>query len=353
MSPSPLRTDWTRDEVSALYHLPLMELIHRAAATHRTHHDPSKMQLCKLCSIKTGACPEDCSYCGQSAHHSTDLEPEKLLPLDTILEDAKKAKARGCSRFCMGAAWRKVRNNQDFERVLGMVREVRALGLEVCATLGMMNSNQAKKLEEAGLYAYNHNLDTGREYYKKITSTRSYDDRLETLSNVRQTRLTLCSGGIIGLGEGDEDRIDLLHTLCTLPEHPDSVPFNGLVPTPGTPLENQPPVNPWEMIRVIATARLLMPCSTIRLTAGRDRFTHAEQALCFLAGANSIFVGEILLTKFAKLPAYDSDEALLGTLGLTPLQPEEPSFAPQPTPSPLDEEEGVLSSGAEQLCQTF
>jgi biotin synthase len=309
---------WTRDRICTLYDKPLIALMHDAAAIHRQYHDPCEMQVCKLLSIKTGGCPEDCKYCSQSVYNNSPIEAEPLMSVEEVLADAQKAKARGCTRFCMGAAWRRVRNSKDFERVIDMVKGVRALGMEVCVTLGLLSAEQAQRLKEAGLYAYNHNLDTGPEYYKKIITTRSYEDRLETLSNVREAGISTCCGGIIGMGESDDDRIDLLHQLVSLPRPPESVPINALAPSPGTPMENREPVTVWELVRVIACARILMPTSTVRLTAGRDKLTASEQALCFMAGANSIFIGEKLLTECAPLPTFDADSALLGALGMYP-----------------------------------
>jgi biotin synthase len=291
-----IRSDWTRDEIANLYHQPLLELVYQAATVHRQYHDPAQVQQCTLLSIKTGACPEDCAYCAQSTRYKTSVKPEKLLDVDTVLAAAKLAKDAGSTRFCMGAAWREVKDGEQFESVLEMVRQVDALGLEVCCTLGMIDQNQAKRLKEAGLAAYNHNLDTGEEFYDKIITTRTYQDRLETLKNVREAGITVCCGGIIGMGESDDDRIDLIHTLSTLEVHPESVPVNALVPIAGTPLADQPPVSPWDLIRMVATARITLPKAKVRLSAGRLELSTAEQALCFLAGANSIFTGDKLLT---------------------------------------------------------
>lgn len=305
---------WTRDQISTLYDRPLMTLIHDAAAVHRAHHDPCEMQTCKLLSIKTGGCPEDCKYCGQSVYNDTGLKAEPLMSLEEVIADATAAQERGCTRFCMGAAWRRVRNSNDFERVIEMVKAVHAMGMEVCVTLGLLSPDQAQRLKEAGLHSYNHNLDTGPEHYKKVITTRSYEDRLNTLEAVRGAGLSTCCGGIIGLGESADDRIDLLHVLVNLPEAPQSVPINALAATPGTPLENQEPVSAWEIIRMIACARILMPTSTVRLTAGRDKLSPAEQALCFVAGANSIFVGEKLLTNFGPYPPTMPTPLCWGTL---------------------------------------
>lgn len=309
----------TRADVAAIYHSPLLDLIYRAASVHREHHVPGEVQLCTLLSVKTGGCPEDCAYCPQAARYHTGIDRHGLLKLDAVLEAAREAREAGSTRFCMGAAWREVRDNRHFDEVLEMVSGVRDLGLEVCCTLGMLTESQAERLKEAGLYAYNHNLDSSREFYPKIIGTRTYDDRLETLANVHKAGLSVCCGGIIGMGETVNQRIDLLHTLATLPSPPESVPVNALVPVPGTPLEDCPPVSTWEMVRMIASARVLMPKAMVRLSAGRSRMSAEQQALCFLAGANSIFTGEKLLT--TPNPSFDSDEGLLELLGLTAREP--------------------------------
>ncbi|MXW73866.1 MAG: biotin synthase BioB [Chromatiales bacterium] len=311
--------DLKRADVAAIYHSPLLNLVYRAATVHREHHAPGEVQLCTLLSVKTGGCPEDCAYCPQAARYHTGIDRHGLLDLDAVLEAAREAREAGSTRFCMGAAWREVRDNRHFDEVLEMVSGVRDLGLEVCCTLGMLTESQAERLKEAGLYAYNHNLDSSREFYPEIIGTRTYDDRLETLVNVHKAGLSVCCGGIIGMGETVDQRIDLLHTLATLPSPPESVPVNALVPVPGTPLEDCPPVSTWEMIRMIASARLLMPRAMVRLSAGRSRMSAEQQALCFLAGANSIFTGEKLLT--TPNPSFDSDEGLLELLGLTPREP--------------------------------
>lgn len=291
-----IRNDWTQEEIQSIYNRPILELIYQAATVHRENNDPSEIQVCTLLSIKTGGCPEDCAYCPQAARYHTDVEVHKLLDVDQVMTKAAAAKNQGSTRFCMGAAWREVRDNRDFDKVIDMVKGVNALGMEVCCTLGMLTDEQAKRLKDAGLYAYNHNLDTSEEYYEDIISTRTYEDRLDTLENVRNADISVCSGGIIGMGETEEDRIGMLHTLSNLPEHPESVPVNALVPVPGTPLEDQPKVSVWDMIRMIATARIIMPKAQVRLSAGRVRMSMEEQALCFLAGANSIFSGDELLT---------------------------------------------------------
>jgi biotin synthase len=313
-----IRNNWTREEIAAIYHLPVLDLIYKAATVHRQHHDPQEVQVCTLLSVKTGGCPEDCAYCPQAARYHTGVKAHKLLPTEEVLAAALRAKESGSTRFCMGAAWREVRDNKDFDRVLDMVKGVNQMGMEVCCTLGMLSEEQALKLKDAGLYAYNHNLDTSEEHYDKIITTRTYDDRLETLQNVRKSGISVCSGGIIGMGEAVADRIGMLHTLVNLPEHPESVPVNALVPVEGTPLEEQKRVSVWEMVRMIATARILMPKAMVRLSAGRVRMNTEEQALCFLAGANSIFAGDKLLT--TPNPEVDADKALFQTLNLKPRQ---------------------------------
>lgn len=313
-----IRYDWQKEEIRAIYDTPFLELIYQAASVHRQYHNPKQIQVCKLISIKTGACPEDCSYCAQSSRYKTEVKPQALLDKETVLNIAQQAKNSGVSRVCMGAAWREVRDNSQFDQVLDMVKEVTALGLEVCCTLGMLTENQAKRLEAAGLYAYNHNLDTSPEYYSTIITTRTYSDRLNTINNVRQTNVTVCSGGILGLGETVEDRVSMLHTLANLDPHPESVPINILSKVQGTPLENQPDVPIWDVVRMIATARLIMPASDVRLSAGRAKLSQVEQALCFLAGANSIFSSDDghMLTVTTPCPGYDADQEMLNLLGL-------------------------------------
>jgi len=313
------RHNWTKDEISKIYNRPILELVYNAATVHRQYHDPSEVQICSLLSIKTGGCTEDCGYCSQSLHFQTGVKIQPLLSFDEVLEKAQWAKKAGATRFCMGAAWRGVRDNKDFDRVLSMVKAVNDLGLEVCATLGMLTKEQARKLKEAGLYAYNHNVDTSEEFYKKIISTRTYQDRLDTIENTRKANITVCCGGIIGMGESVDDRVAMLMTLANLNPHPESVPINALVPIDGTPLENQSPVTAWEFTRMIATARILMPKSMVRLSAGRLKLSQEAQALCFLAGANSIFAGDRLLT--TPNPAIDEDEELFSILGLKPRKP--------------------------------
>ncbi|MCF6286790.1 MAG: biotin synthase BioB, partial [Candidatus Hydrogenedentes bacterium] len=306
------------EELRAIYDLPLMELVFQAQTVHRQFHDPNKIQRCTLLSVKTGACPEDCSYCPQSAHHNTELEQEPLIDVEGALVAAKAAKESGSSRFCMGAAWREVRDGAQFDQVLEMVRGVKALGMEACCTLGMVTEDQAQRLAEAGLDAYNHNLDTGPDYYEKIISTRKYEDRLQTIQNVRKAGVTVCSGGIVGMGESVEDRIAMLAVLAGHDPHPESVPINALVAVEGTPLADQKSVDPLVMVRMIATARIAMPSSMVRLSAGRTAMSDETQALCFLAGANSIFAGDKLLT--TENPGDDRDKALFDKLGLETLE---------------------------------
>lgn len=311
-----IRNNWTRNEITDLFNQPILNLIYQAATVHREFHDPQEVQVCTLLSVKTGGCPEDCSYCPQAARYHADVKVHKLMEVSEVLQNASEAKQSGSTRFCMGAAWREVRDNRDFDNVIEMVKGVNAMGLEVCCTLGMLTPEQAQKLKDAGLYAYNHNLDTSEEFYSDIISTRTYTDRLETLENVRQAKISVCSGGIIGMGEKEEDRIGMLHTLATLVEHPESVPVNALVPVEGTPLEEQEKVSIWEMVRMIATARIIMPKAMVRLSAGRVRMNMEEQALCFMAGANSIFAGDKLLT--TPNPDHVKDLQMFQTLELRP-----------------------------------
>jgi biotin synthase len=320
-------TSWTLESIRALFHTPLLELVYQAATVHRRHFDPLQVQRCSLLSIKTGGCPENCSYCPQSSHYQTGVKAEKLMAVDDVLKAAKNAKDSGATRFCMGAAWRKVRDSGDFEQVLEMVKGVNTMGMECCVTLGMLTEPQAQRLKEAGLYAYNHNLDTSRNHYSNIITTRTFDDRLETLDHVRKAGISVCCGGILGLGETEEDRISMLHTLSSLATPPESVPINALVPIEGTPLENQKKISPFEMTRMIATTRIVLPTSMVRLSAGRLSLSPAEQALCFFAGANSIFVGDKLLT--SPNPEVDADLELFNQLGLKgmPGHVEEPETA--------------------------
>jgi biotin synthase len=313
-----VRNDWTRDEVRALFELPLMDLVRRSGRVHEQFHDPEVVHVNQLLSIKTGACPEDCGYCSQSVHHDTGVKPEPLMAVDDVVRTAKRAQAQGVTRFCMGAAWRDVKDNAQFERVLDMVRQVNDLGLEVCATLGMLTAEQARRLEEAGLYAYNHNLDTSEEYYGEVITTRTYQDRLDTIDNLRTTNITVCCGGIIGMGESVDDRISFLQRLATLDPHPESVPINVLSRVPGTPLEHEADVEIDETVRMIAVARILMPASVVRIAAGRHLMSFSDQALCFLAGANSIFTSERNMMLTAATPCADhaSDRAMLEAMGL-------------------------------------
>jgi biotin synthase len=311
-----IRNNWTLQEIEEIYNLPVLDLVYRGATVHREFHDAGEVQVCTLLSVKTGGCPEDCAYCPQAARYHTNVKVHKLMEVGEVIQKAMEAKESGSTRFCMGAAWREVRDNRDFDNVLAMVKGVSNMGMEVCCTLGMLTAEQAQKLKDAGLYAYNHNLDTSEEFYKDIITTRNYGDRLETLDNVREAKISVCSGGIIGMGEKELDRIGMLHTLATLPEHPESVPVNALVPVEGTPLEDQPRVSVWEMIRMIATARIIMPKAMVRLSAGRVRMTLEEQALCFMAGANSIFAGDKLLT--TPNPGYVQDQEMFQVLNLKP-----------------------------------
>jgi biotin synthase len=309
-----IRNNWSIEEIYGIYNAPLLELVFKAANIHKKYNDTAEVQVCTLLSIKTGGCTEDCAYCPQAARYSTGVNVHALMKKDEVLTYAQKAKDAGSTRFCMGAAWREVRDNKDFDRVLEMVKGVNEMGMEVCCTLGMLTESQAQKLADAGLYAYNHNLDTSSEYYEHIITTRTYNDRLQTLDNVRKAGVSVCCGGIIGLGEAHEDRIKMLHTLSTMPSHPESVPINALVPVAGTPLEHNQRIDVWDMIRMIATARILMPKAMVRLSAGRTNMTIAEQALCFMAGANSIFAGDKLLT--TPNPSFEEDDAMFQLLGL-------------------------------------
>jgi len=313
-----IRYDWQRDEIHRIYHLPLPELIFRAQLAHRAFHNPDEIQLCRLLSIKTGGCPEDCSYCSQSAHYKTGVAREELMSPAAVREAAWRAKNEGATRFCMGAAWRQVSDGENFDRVLEMVRAVAALDMEACCTLGMLNESQAERLKDAGLTAYNHNLDTSPEFYGNIITTRVYEDRLQTIAHVRKAGITVCCGGILGMGESDEDRIGLLHELSHLNPHPESVPINMLVRNEGTPLADVKELEPHVMVRAIATARVLMPASRVRLAAGRRQLSPEAVALCFLAGANSIFTGEKLLT--TPNPSADADQQLLENLGMKATQ---------------------------------
>lgn len=311
-----MQKNWTKEEILEVYNTPLLELVYKAAEVHKQFHDVGEVQVSSLVSIKTGGCAEDCAYCPQAARYTTEVKVHKLMSVPEVTEAADNAKSGGASRMCLGAAWREVRDNSDFERVLDMVKTINSKGMEVCATLGMITEEQARKLAEAGLYAYNHNIDTSEENYNNIISTRNYDDRLNTIKNVRKAGLTVCSGGIIGMGESAEDRVGMLYTLSLLNPQPESVPINALVAVEGTPLENQPPVPIWDMVRMIATARIVLPETAVRLSAGRQSMSMEGQALCFMAGANSIFAGEKLLT--TPNPAFNQDMEMFKILGLSP-----------------------------------
>ncbi len=316
---SEIRHNWTKEEILEVYNKPLMELLYEAATTHRIHHDPNTVQVSTLLSIKTGGCPEDCGYCPQAARYHTDIEGNDLMSVQQVKAQALRAKSSGSSRVCMGAAWRNVKDGPEFDQVLEMVRTINKLDMEVCCTLGMVTENQAKRLAEAGLYAYNHNLDSSEEYYKEVISTRGFEDRLETIDNVRKTNVTVCSGGIIGMGEKEEDRAGMLVALATLNPQPESVPINALVAVEGTPLEDQQPVSIWDMVRMVATTRIVMPETQVRLSAGRTQMTREGQAMCFFAGANSIFAGDKLLT--TPNPDVNEDMEMFKLLGLNPQKP--------------------------------
>jgi len=309
-----IRHNWTTEEIRDIYHLPLIELVHRAHLIHRENNDPLKVQKCTLLSVKTGGCSEDCAYCPQAARYQTGVDSEKLMSVPDVLARAREAKKNGSTRFCMGAAWREVKDNRQFEDILDMVRGVKALDMEVCCTLGMLKPGQAARLKEAGLHAYNHNIDTSEEYYGEIIGTRTFDDRLQTLEAVRQAGISVCTGGIIGLGETEADRLSFLRRLACFEPHPESVPINALVPVEGTPLEDQPPIEPLLLVRVIATARILMPTTRLRLSAGRLSLSDEAQMLCFMAGANSIFSGDKLLT--TPNPEVDRDSATFAAVGV-------------------------------------
>ena len=317
MTQSELRHDWRREEIEALFALPMNDLLFRAHTIHREHFDPNEVQISRLLSIKTGACPEDCKYCPQSARYDTGLEKERLLEMELVIKEARSAKAAGASRFCMGAAWRNPRE-KDMPYLTNMVREVKSLGMETCMTLGMLSPDQASQLADAGLDYYNHNLDTSPEFYGDIITTRTYQDRLDTLSNVRAAGMKVCSGGIVGMGETQTDRAGLLQQLANMEKHPDSVPINMLVKVAGTPLAEQDDLDPLEFVRTIAVARIMMPLSRVRLSAGREKMTDEMQAMCFFAGANSIFYGCKLLT--TPNPEENDDMQLFGRLGLKPEQ---------------------------------
>ena len=310
---------WTKEEILSVYNTPLLELVYKASTVHRENNTASEVQVSSLLSIKTGGCSEDCGYCPQAARYHTDVKVHKLMSLEEVETAANNAKSGGASRLCMGAAWREVRDNKDFDRVLDMVKVVNSKGMEVCCTLGMLTESQAQKLADAGLYAYNHNLDTSAENYESIITTRTYDDRLNTINNVRKAGVSVCSGGIIGMGETVEDRIGMIYTLANMEPQPESVPINALVAVKGTPMENQPMVPIWDMVRMIATTRIVFPKTVVRLSAGRTQMSLEGQALCFMAGANSIFAGDKLLT--TPNPDFNSDMEMFKIFGLTPREP--------------------------------
>lgn len=310
----PLRHNWILDEIRSLYHQPLFELIHQAAICHRQFHNSKKIQVCSLINIKSGGCPEDCKYCAQSSLYKTSVQPEALLSVEEVVRRSRQAIAKGITRVCLGAAWRQTKPGKQFNTVLEMIRQISALGVEVCCTLGMLDEQSAQQLKEAGIYAYNHNLDTSAAFYNQIITTRTYEDRLRTLDLVEDTKISVCCGSILGLGESIEDRLNLLQTLSNRTNHPESIPINILTPVPGTPMENQPEVEVWDYVRMVATTRILMPKTMVRLSSGRIKMSLSKQALCFMAGANSIFTGEVLLT--VENPSFDADTAMLSLFGL-------------------------------------
>lgn len=325
----------TKEALLELYNKPLLELVFEAASIHRQYHNPREVQMSSLLSIKTGGCPEDCGYCPQAARYHTNVDAHKLMTVESVIEQAKNAKANGSSRLCMGAAWREVRDNRDFDNVIEMVKAVNDLDMEVCATLGMMNEDQAHRLKNAGLFAYNHNLDSSKEFYGDVISTREYEDRLNTIDNARKAGITVCSGGIIGMGEAIEDRMGLLMSYMEMDTPPDSIPINALVAVEGTPLEDQKPIEQWEMIRMVATTRIAFPESVVRLSAGRTKMTMEGQALCFLAGAGSIFAGDKLLT--TPNPEFNEDKEMFDILGLIPKAPFAEGEKPVSHPDPIIE----------------
>lgn len=337
-----IKHNWTKEEILQIYNQPLMELLFQAATVHREYHDPNTVQVSTLLSIKTGGCPEDCGYCPQAARYHTDIEGNDLMTVSQVKAQALRAKESGSSRVCMGAAWRNVKDGEEFDQVLEMVRTINKLDMEVCCTLGMITENQAKRLAEAGLYAYNHNLDTSEDYYEDVISTRAYQDRLDTINNVRKTNVTVCSGGIIGMGEKTEDRAEMLVALSTLDPQPESVPINALVPVEGTPLEKTEKVSIWEMVRMVATTRIIMPQTQVRLSAGRTDMSREGQALCFFAGANSIFAGDKLLT--TPNPDVQEDMKMFEELGLNPQKP----FTKISQPNTVEAEDSAYKSLGEK-----
>jgi biotin synthase len=337
-----IKHNWTKEEILNIYSKPMMELLYEAATVHRLHHNPNQVQVSTLLSIKTGGCPEDCGYCPQAARYHTDIEGNDLMTVQHVKAQALRAKASGSSRVCMGAAWRNVKDGEEFDQVLEMVRTINKLDMEVCCTLGMLTENQAKRLAEAGLYAYNHNLDTSEDYYKDVISTRAFEDRLETIDNVRKTNVTVCSGGIIGMGESLEDRAGMLVALATLDPQPESVPINALVAVEGTPMEEMEPISIWEMIRMVATTRIVMPQTQVRLSAGRTEMSREGQAMCFFAGANSIFAGDKLLT--TPNPDVNEDMEMFKLLGLEPQAP----FVKKAQPETIEAADSTLSALGEK-----
>ncbi|NNE02421.1 MAG: biotin synthase BioB [Eudoraea sp.] len=336
------RHNWTQKEILDIYNKPFMELLYEAASVHRLHHDPNTVQVSTLLSIKTGGCPEDCGYCPQAARYHTDIEGNDLMTVPHVKAQALRAKASGSSRVCMGAAWRNVKDGPEFDQVLEMVRTINKLDMEVCCTLGMLTENQAKRLAEAGLYAYNHNLDTSEDYYKDVISTRAFEDRLETIDNVRKSNVTVCSGGIIGMGEKLEDRAGMLVALSTLNPQPESVPINSLVAVEGTPMESMEPVPIWDMIRMVATTRIIMPKTQVRLSAGRTEMSREGQAMCFFAGANSIFAGDKLLT--TPNPDVNEDMEMFKMLGLNPQK----AFTKLSQPETIEEKDSQYGDTGER-----
>lgn len=336
------RNNWTREEILEIYNRPMMDLLYQAASVHRRFHDPNTVQVSTLLSIKTGGCPEDCGYCPQAARYHTQIEGNDLMSVSQVKAQALRAKASGSSRVCMGAAWRNVKDGPEFDQVLEMVRTINKLEMEVCCTLGMLTENQARRLAEAGLYAYNHNLDTSEDYYKDVISTRAFKDRLDTIENVRKSNVTVCSGGIIGMGESLRDRAGMLVALATLNPQPESVPINALVPVEGTPMEAMEPVSIWEMIRMVATTRIVMPKTQVRLSAGRTNMSREGQALCFFAGANSIFAGDKLLT--TPNPDVGEDMEMFRLLGLSPQK----AFVKAPQPKTVEERDSTLHALGEK-----
>ncbi len=339
---SDIKHNWTKEDILDIYNKPFMELLYEAATIHRLHHDPNSVQVSTLLSIKTGGCPEDCGYCPQAARYHTNIEGNDLMSVQQVKAQALRAKSTGSSRVCMGAAWRNVKDGKEFDQVLEMVRTINKLDMEVCCTLGMITENQAKRLAEAGLYAYNHNLDSSEEYYKEVISTRGFEDRLETIKNVRMTNVTVCSGGIIGMGEKIEDRAGMLVALSTLNPQPESVPINALVAVEGTPLADETPVEIWEMIRMVATTRIVMPETQVRLSAGRTNMSREGQAMCFFAGANSIFAGDKLLT--TPNPDVNEDMKMFEMLGLNPQK----AFSKKTQPKTVDATESEYHSLGEK-----